>query len=76
MTLVPTLKADPPPNSKKPVTVRAVHASAAVGAWYFAELERFTERMRADVSRAVLSAYGALEPQSHADPSADPIDRG
>lgn len=63
---MPALRADPPPNSRKPVTVRAVHASAAVGAWYFAELERFTARMRDEVVRAVLAAYGSLEPQEHA----------
>lgn len=35
-------------------------------AWYFAELERFTERMQAEVSRAILAAYGSLEPQEYA----------
>jgi SPP1 gp7 family putative phage head morphogenesis protein len=63
---MPKLRADPPPNSRKPVTVRAIHASAAVHDWYFAELDRFAERMAAEVSRAVLAAYGSLEPQVHA----------
>src|SRR5579863_10710835 len=56
---MPQLRADPPPNSRKPVTVRARHASAA-------ELDRFVSAMQAEVSRGVLAAYGALEPQEHA----------
>lgn len=63
---MPQLRADPPPNSRKPVTVRAIHASAAVHAWYFAELDRLIAVMQDDVQRAVLAAYGSLEPQSHA----------
>jgi uncharacterized protein with gpF-like domain len=63
---VPILRADPPPNSRKPVTVRAVHPSAAVAAWYFAELERIVGHMRTEVERYVLAAYGSLEPQEHA----------
>jgi uncharacterized protein with gpF-like domain len=57
---LPRLRADPPPNSKKPVTVRAIHANAAVHDWYFAELDRFAARMAAEVSRAVLAVYGEI----------------
>lgn len=63
---MPQLRADPPPNSRKPVTVRAVHASAAVHIWYFDALERLIERMQADVAHHVLAAYGSLEPQEYA----------
>ena len=71
---MPVLRADPPPNSKRPVTVRAIHASAAVHAWYFAELDALVSRMQAEVSRAVLAAYGSLEPQemAHDEPFAYP----
>lgn len=69
---MPILRADPPPNSRKPVTVRAVHASAAVHDWYFAELDRIVKAMQAEISRYVLAAYGSLEPQSHAMDAANP----
>ncbi len=63
---MPQLRADPPPNSRKPVTVRPIHASAALHAWYFAELDDAVNAMQAEVSRYVLAAYGSLEPQEHA----------
>jgi uncharacterized protein with gpF-like domain len=59
---MPQLRANPPPNQRKPVTVRAIHASAAVHAWYFAELDKLVEQMAAEVSRGVLAAYGSVEP--------------
>src|ERR1700722_3372841 len=61
--IMPLLRADPPPNQRKPVTVRAIHASAAVHAWYFAELESHVNAMRDEVELAVLAAYGQTEPQ-------------
>jgi hypothetical protein len=63
---LPALRADPPPNQRKPVTVRAIHPSAGVHAWYFAELEKAIEEMRESVERAVLGVYGALEPPTMA----------
>lgn len=63
---MPQLRADPSPNSRKPVTIRAIHASAGVEAWYFAELDRFVNAMQAEISRYVLAAYGSLEPQTMA----------
>lgn len=63
---MPQLRADPPPNQRKPVTVRAIHASAAVHAWYFAELDSLVERMAAEVSRGILAAYGQVEPSDMA----------
>lgn len=63
---MPILRADPPPNSRKPVTVRAIHASAAVQAWYFAELDKLVSKMNAQVSREILGVYGSLEPQEMA----------
>ena len=59
---MPLLRADPPPNQRKPVTVRAIHASAAVHAWYFAELDALVSRMSAEVSREILAVYGRIEP--------------
>lgn len=59
---MPKLRADPPPNSRKPVTVRAIHASAAVHAWYFDELDKLITQMQAQVTRYVLAAYGQVEP--------------
>jgi uncharacterized protein with gpF-like domain len=44
-------------RSKKPVTVRPVHANAGVEAWYRAELERLVLRMHNDVSTAVIGVY-------------------
>lgn len=66
MVCVPKLRADPPPGSRKPVTLRAIHASAAVHDWYFDKLDYWIESMRADVTRHVLAAYGSLEPQEYA----------
>jgi uncharacterized protein with gpF-like domain len=63
---MPQLRADPPPNQRKPVTVRAIHASAAVHAWYFAELDKLVSEMNAQVTRYVLAAYGQTEPQEMA----------
>jgi uncharacterized protein with gpF-like domain len=63
---MPKLRADPPPNSRKPVTLNAIHASAAVHAWYFDELDRLVTRMALEVSANVAAAYGSLEPQTHA----------
>ena len=63
---MPKLRADPPPNSCKPVTLTAIHPSAAVHAWYFAELDEAVSAMQAAVSRAVLATYGSFEPQEHA----------
>ena len=59
---MPQLRADPPEHSRKPVTVRAIHPSAAVHAWYFAELEKLITEMRESVERGVLAAYGATTP--------------
>jgi uncharacterized protein with gpF-like domain len=59
---MPQLRADPPPNSRKPVTVKAIHASAAVAAWYYDRLTAAIEAMQAAVSRGVLAAYGQVEP--------------
>ena len=59
---MPLLRADPPPNQRKPVTVRAIHASAAVQAWYFAELDKLVSRMAAEVSQAILITYGRFTP--------------
>jgi SPP1 gp7 family putative phage head morphogenesis protein len=69
---MPLLRADPPPNSRKPVTVRAIHANAGLHDWYFNELILFIDGMRDEVSRAVLAAYGAIEPQEHAMDAANP----
>lgn len=63
---MPKLRADPPPGTRKPVTVRAIHASAAVHDWYFDKLIEFVNRMQTDVTRHVLAAYGSLEPQEYA----------
>lgn len=63
---MPILRADPPPNSRKPVTVRPIHASAAVHDWYFAQLHYAVQGMQAEISRHVLAAYGSLEPQTMA----------
>jgi len=59
---MPLLRADPPPNQRKPVTVRAIHASAAVQAWYFAELDKLVGQMAAEVSQAILITYGRFTP--------------
>ncbi len=69
---MPQLRAAPPPNSRKPVTVRPIHASAAVHAWYFAELDLLVSKMQAEVSRHILAAYGSLEPQTMAADAANP----
>jgi SPP1 gp7 family putative phage head morphogenesis protein len=69
---MPQLRANPPPNQRKPVTLRPIHASAATAAWYFVELERFANAMRADVERHVLAVYGSLEPQEMAHDAANP----
>jgi len=53
-------------RSKKPVTVRAVHANAGVEAWYRAYLQSLILRMHNDVSAAVIGVYA-----QHAQPSAD-----
>jgi SPP1 gp7 family putative phage head morphogenesis protein len=63
---VPRLRADPPPNSRKPVTIRAIHANAGLHAWYFAELDKAVSRMQAEVSAKVLAAYGQVEPTEYA----------
>lgn len=63
---MPKLRADPPPNSRKPVTVRAVHPSEGVHAWYAAELDDVIAEMQADVARGVLVAYGQTEPREYA----------
>jgi uncharacterized protein with gpF-like domain len=63
---MPILRADPPPNQRKPVTVRAIHANEGVKNWYFAELDKLVVAMRDQVTRGVLAAYGSLEPQEHA----------
>lgn len=64
---MPLLRADPPENSPEPyVTVRAVHANAGTAAWYFEVLDIWLQGMRDQVTRAVLAAYGSLEPQEMA----------
>lgn len=55
-------------RSKKPVTVRPVHANAGVEAWYRAELERLVLRMHNDVSTAVIGVYSM-----HAQPPVEGI---
>lgn len=69
---MPKLRADPPPNSRKPVTLTAIHASASVHAWYFAELDEAVSAMQAEISRHMLAAYGSLEPQEFAHDAANP----
>jgi uncharacterized protein with gpF-like domain len=59
---MPLLRADPPPNTDKPVTVRAIHASAAVHAWYFAELDKLAAKMHAQIMHHVIAAYNCIEP--------------
>ena len=59
---MPKLRADPPPNSRRPVTVRAVHPNAGVHAWYQQRLDWLLRDMHADVTRGVLAAYGVVEP--------------
>lgn len=63
---MPKLRADPPPGTRKPVTLRAIHASAGTAAWYYDALLKIIERMRDEVTRGVLAAYGSLEPQEYA----------
>ncbi len=63
---MPKLRADPPENSRKPVTVRAIHANTGTEAWYRAELDDAVTAMQADISRHVLAAYGSLEPTEFA----------
>jgi uncharacterized protein with gpF-like domain len=63
---MPILRANPPPSSRKPVTLRAIHPSAGVEAWYFAQFHAAVSAMHADLNRAVLAAYGSIEPQEMA----------
>ena len=42
--------------------MRAIHPSAAVHAWYFAELDKLVAEMHESVTRGVLGAYGKVEP--------------
>lgn len=63
---MPKLRAPADPVTRKPATVRAIYASAAVHAWYFDELDRHIKRMQAEVEREILAVYGAFEPQTHA----------
>ncbi len=69
---MPILRADPPPNSRKPVTVRAIHANEGTAAWYYERLLANIDQMQAQVARAVLSVYGMFEPQEHAMDAANP----
>lgn len=57
---MPILRADPPEGSKKPVTVRAIHASAAVHAWYFEELSKQIDKMQWEISVELLAIYGQI----------------
>lgn len=59
---MPILRADPPEHSRKPVTVRAIHPSAAVSAWYFAELDKLISEMNEQMTRGILAVYGRVEP--------------
>src|SRR5271165_2454312 len=59
---MPELRAEHDEKTGKPVTVRAIHASAAVAAWYFAELGKLVRTMADEVSRGVVSAYGEIAP--------------
>ena len=59
---MPKLRADPPPNQSKPVTVRAIHASAAVHAWYYDELQKAIEKMAREAERYIVAAYGETQP--------------
>lgn len=44
----------------------AIHASAAVHAWYWAELDEAIGAMQAQVTHHVLAAYGQIEPKEYA----------
>jgi uncharacterized protein with gpF-like domain len=57
---VPLLRADPPEHSKKPVTVRAIHANAGVAAWYYERLERLLADMHSEAERDLLAAYAEI----------------
>lgn len=59
---MPKLRAESDPVTGKPVTLRAIHASAAIHAWYFDQLTRHIEAMADSVTRGVLAAYGELTP--------------
>jgi uncharacterized protein with gpF-like domain len=63
---VPILRADPPPSQRKPVTVRAIHASVGVERWYYDELTAAIAKMQAQITREILGVYGALEPREMA----------
>lgn len=72
---MPILRANPLPNSRKPVTLAAIHASAATAAWYFAELDDVIINMASAIVREVLAVYGTFEPQTHAMDAAYPQPR-
>lgn len=69
---MPKLRADPPPNTRKPVTVRAIHPSAGVRAWYQAALDDLIRKMHADVKAGVMAAYSMAEPAEMAHDAAPP----
>lgn len=54
------------------MTVRAIHASAAVHAWYFAEIDKLVGEMHAQVKHHILAAYGQLEPKEFAHDAKNP----
>lgn len=63
---MPRLRAEPDATTRKPVTVRAVHASAAVASWYWEQLEMRIDQMHKEVTRRILAAYGQVEPAEYA----------
>jgi len=69
---MPKLRADPPEHSRKPVTVRAVHANAGVEEWYRRELDKLVTKMQESVTAGILAAYGQIEPPGLAKDAARP----
>jgi uncharacterized protein with gpF-like domain len=59
---MPILRAEPDKKTRKPVTLRAIHASAATQAWYWQQLDALTFAMAASVEHGVLAAYGETAP--------------
>jgi uncharacterized protein with gpF-like domain len=49
-------------NTRKPVTVRAIHANAGVHVWYYGALEAAVQIMHEVISREVLATYGETRP--------------
>lgn len=60
---MPALRASPNEITRKPVTVRAVHANAGVEAWYAVRLADLVREMHLDVERAIVPVYGSTMPE-------------